>query len=80
MAEKAKKPIIKNAVKSSKVKIIRALFNAENIVSASKEANDLYSKSLFGEYIDKRIEYSYSEALYLVKKGKLNIYVGSMTK
>ena len=73
----SKKKVSKKAVKSAKNKMIRSLFNAENIVSASKEARDLYSKSLFGEYINKRVEYSYSEALYLVKKGKMNVYVGS---
>lgn len=78
MQRKAKKTAVKrNTGKSARDRKIRVLFNAENIVSASKEAKDLYSKSLFGEYIDKRIEYSYSEALYLHKKGKVEVYHGA---
>jgi len=79
VVKKIRKKPVKKTSKGGKsaVKKIRALFSGENIVSASKEARDLYSKSLFGEYIEKRIQYSYSEALYLHKKGKIEVYVRS---
>lgn len=54
---------------------VKAVFSGEEIVSSAKEARDLYSKSLFGEYIDKKINYSLSEALYLVDKKKIDVYV-----
>jgi tRNA-intron endonuclease len=61
-------------VKKPAKSIIRALFGSESVVSASKSAVDLYSQSLFGEYIDKRIHYSFVEALYLAEKGKIVVY------
>ncbi len=62
---------------SKKIKnrnLIKTVFSGDEIVSSSKEAKDLYSQSLFGEYIDSKIHYSFSEALYLVDRGKINVY------
>ncbi|MEM3113318.1 MAG: tRNA-intron lyase [Candidatus Pacearchaeota archaeon] len=56
-------------------KIIKASFSGDSIVSASKEALDLYGNSLFGEYKDKMVEYSFSEALYLAEKKKMEVYI-----
>ena len=58
-------------------KTVRAVFSGENISSSSKYARDLYSQSLFGEFSGKRIVYSFSEALYLVEKGKMEVYYSS---
>ena len=67
-----------NTKKSSKQKkIIRATFSGESIVSASQSAKDLYSNNLFGEYMNKRMHYSLVEALYLVEKGKMEVYFKS---
>ena len=55
-------------------KLIKAVFSGDEILSNSKEARDLYSQSLFGEYIDRKIHYSFSEALYLVDRGKIVVY------
>ena len=70
-----------NIKKSSKIskkfkdrKLIKAVFSGDEIVSGAKEARDLYSQSLFGEYIDNKIHYSFSEALYLVDRGKIVVY------
>lgn len=61
----------------SKDKKIRAVFSGENITSSSKLAKDIYSRSLFGEYLNKKIHYSFVEALYLAKKEKIEIYYNS---
>ena len=58
-------------------KLIKAIFSGDSIISSSKEARDLYGNRLFGEYVNKRIEYSLVEALYLVEKGKIEVYVKS---
>ena len=71
--KKLKKIKIK-PTKKTESKAIKAMFGSESIVSASKSAVDLYSQSLFGEYINKRIHYSFVEALYLVEKGKIEVY------
>ena len=64
----------KKTKKNSIKKKIRGIFSGDSVVSGSKEAKDLYSKSLFGEYIGKKMHYSLSEALYLVDKKKMDIY------
>ena len=63
------------AVKTSKSKkLIKGIFSGESVVSGSKEAKDLYGNSLFGEYINKKVHYSLSEALYLVDKKKMEVF------
>ena len=57
--------------------LIKGIFSGESIVSGSKEAKDLYSRSLFGEYFDKKINYSFSEALYLAEKKKMEVFRNS---
>jgi tRNA-intron endonuclease len=59
----------------TKKPLIKAIFSGENILSSSKEARDLYSQSLYGEYIDKKIHYSLVEALYLVDKMKIEVFI-----
>ena len=44
------------------------------ISSNSSEAHALYKKSHFGELAGEKIQYSLSEALYLVDNGKMDIY------
>lgn len=65
------KKTVSKKVKKSKIK---GMLSGESIVSNSKEAKDLYSKSLFGEYISGKIQYSLSEALYLVDKKKMEVF------
>ncbi len=55
-------------------KKIKAHFSGDSISSSSKEAKDIYGNKLFGEYVSKKIVYSFSEALYLVEKKKMDIY------
>ena len=60
--------------KSPNKSLIKGVLSGDSIVSGSKEARDLYSKSLFGEYGNKRVNYSLSEALYLVEKNKMEVH------
>lgn len=70
----------KKAKKAAEVKInrkerIKAIFSGEEVLSSAKEARDLYSQSYFGEYINGKIHYALVEALYLVDRGKLEVFV-----
>jgi tRNA-intron endonuclease len=58
-------------------KPFKAILKGNNIISDEKEAFDLYSKSRFGEIVNKKVNYSFSEALYLVDKNKI---IGYETK
>lgn len=46
------------------------------ISSNSQEAFQLYEKSRFGEKIGEKIQYTYSEAIYLTEEQKADIYFG----
>jgi tRNA-intron endonuclease, archaea type len=59
---------------SRKDKEIKAYFSGDSIVSSSKAARDLFSSNYFGEYVSKKIVYSLSEALYLLEKGKIEVF------
>ncbi|MBU2562708.1 MAG: tRNA-intron lyase [Nanoarchaeota archaeon] len=53
---------------------IQAYLTGEIISSNSSEARALYNKSCFGELIQGKIQYSLSEALFLIEKGKMEIF------
>jgi tRNA-intron endonuclease len=55
---------------------IPAYIIGENISSNSPEAFSLYKKSHFGEPVGEKIQYSLPEALFLVEKGKINVFYG----
>ncbi len=57
--------------------MIKSYFIGEKIVSTSSEAFSLYEKSLFGEKVGSKIEYSGFEAIYLAMRGKMEIYSGN---
>jgi len=63
-------------IKNSR-KLIKGIFSGDSIVSGSKEAKDLYGNSLFGEYSNKKVIYSLSEALYLVDRKKMKVFVNT---
>ncbi len=65
--EKAKKP---------KSKAFKAVFASERVFSNSQEAFTLYEQSRLGEPVEGKVYYSLVEALYLVERGKMNIYSG----
>ena len=74
---------MKEKVKSKKIEKMekskpggKAVLSGERVFSNSKEAFTLYEQSRFGEPIEGKIYYSIVEALYLVEKGRLNIYIG----
>ena len=56
---------------------IQAQIIGEIISSNSSEANALHQKSSFGEKIGEKIQYSLSEALFLVDKSKMEIFSGT---
>lgn len=53
---------------------ILAQLTGEFISTNSPEAQTLYKKSFFGEKVGEKIQYSLSEALYLVEKGKIEVH------
>jgi tRNA-intron endonuclease, archaea type len=67
----------KSDVLDSEIGKIKAVFSGDSIVSSSKSALDLYSSRLFGEYLGKKIQYSFVEALYLVEKSKIEVWGSS---
>lgn len=54
---------------------IQAHLTGESISSNSAEAHTLYKKSCFGEPVEGKIQYSLPEALFLVDKGKIEIFI-----
>lgn len=54
-------------------KLIKCTFSGEEVVSSSREALDLYSRSNFGEYLNKKVHYSLVESLYLLDKKKIEV-------
>ncbi|MFA5020369.1 MAG: tRNA-intron lyase [Candidatus Pacearchaeota archaeon] len=70
---KLKDKSCKSSKNHTKEKII-ARFSGDSVISSSKGARDLYSRSFFGEYIDGKIHYSFVEALYLIGKNKIEVY------
>ncbi len=56
------------------MKKIQAYITGEIISSNSTEAHSLYEKSCFGEPVGDKIQYAPSEAMFLVEKGKIEIF------
>src|SRR3989338_5177887 len=77
--KQAKKPLKtkERGKEKSRYKAFKAIFSGEEILSSAKEARDLYSQSNFGEYINGKIHYSLAEALYLIDRGKIEVYAKS---
>ncbi len=60
-----------------KTKAINGILTGERIIcEQSDEANELYNQSRFGEIIDKKLQLSLVEALYLIEKSKLIVLDG----
>jgi tRNA-intron endonuclease, archaea type len=55
---------------------IKAYLAGEIISSADSEAFSLFEKSRFGELNNEKIQYSLTEAIYLVEKEKMEIFSG----
>jgi tRNA-intron endonuclease, archaea type len=53
---------------------IKASILGNIITSNSAEAHSLFEKSCFGEPVGEKIQYSLSEALYLIEKEKIELY------
>jgi tRNA-intron endonuclease len=53
---------------------IHAHMMGASVFSNSQEAFSLYKKSHFGEPSGEKVQYSISEALFLVEKGKIEVY------
>lgn len=55
---------------------IQSYLLGKSIVSNDAEAFSLFKKSQFGEEFERKIQYTLTEALYLVEKGKLDVIQG----
>ena len=53
---------------------IKAYLIGETISTNESEAFSLYKKSAFGEPVGEKIQYTLSEAMFLLEKGKIEIY------
>jgi len=54
---------------------LKALFSREHVVSDDKRrSRQLYDQSRFGELVRGDFRYSLVESLYLLEKGKMNVY------
>jgi tRNA-intron endonuclease len=71
MNKKTKK---KTTKKTKKSRGFKAVLKGRTITSDTTEATTLYGKSRFGEIVNKKVNYSFIEALYLVDKGKMRVY------
>jgi len=56
------------------MKKIQAYLTGEIVSSNASEASFLHKKSSFGEKVGEKIQYSLSETLFLVEKGKMEIF------
>ena len=54
---------------------IKANFVGRVISTNSAEAHTLYKKSCFGELIGEKFQYSFPETLFLIEKGKIDVFV-----
>lgn len=72
---KSMKNLVKTRKKDSEKNTIKALFTGENVISNTKEAISLCSQSRFGELKQGKIIYSIVEALYLLEKRKMTLYL-----
>lgn len=75
-AKKEKAKIKAREEKKEKTGIFRAVLAGERVFCNASEAFTLYEQSRFGEPKEGKVYYSLAEALYLVEKGKLQIYKG----
>ncbi len=57
------------------MKKIQAQIIGRIISTNSSDAYTLHKKSSFGEPVEEKVQYSFSEALFLVEKGKMDILV-----
>jgi len=56
--------------------MIQVQFSGEKVYSNSSMAFSLFEKSRFGEKKSGRIEYGYVEVMFLVEKGKMEVFSG----
>jgi tRNA-intron endonuclease len=57
------------------MKKIRAYLSGRIINTNSAEAHSLYKKSCFGEPTEDKVQYSFTETLFLVEKGKIDVFI-----
>lgn len=73
---KAKKKSEQKENKKLKSKAFKAVVSGEKVFSNAQDAFMLYEQSRFGEPMEGKVYYSLAEALYLLEKGKLEVYSG----
>jgi len=72
MAKKIVKSKEKNKVNKRSTAFLGVL-TGERVESKASGAKNLYSQSRFGEIIQRKVYYSFVEALYLLERGKMSI-------
>jgi len=60
--------------KKEKIKAFKTILSGEHIVAKDKKALDLHGMSRFGEVKEKKVYYSFIEALYLLERKKITVY------
>lgn len=58
----------------AKIKVFKAVLSGEHVIANDKRALDLHGTSLFGELKEKKVYYSFIEALYLLERKKIAVY------
>ena len=64
----------KEKAKKVKLKAFKAVLAGEKVYSNASQAAQLYEQSRFGELQEGKVYYSLVESLYLLEKGKMQIY------
>lgn len=80
MAKKIRAKLSHNKSKNmakAKSNAFKAVLSGELVISGAIEAKNLYGQSRFGEIINNKVCYSLVEALYLIERNKMNVYLGT---
>lgn len=65
----------KKPAKKEKSGRIKATLSAERVTSNSSQAFQLHESSRLGEKVEGKIQYSFAEVLYLMNKGKMDVFL-----
>lgn len=75
LKEEAK--MIEEAVKPAEENVVATLSGERILAASTNQSRDLYDKSRYGEpFGERKFQYSLHEALYLVERGKMEVFDG----
>jgi tRNA-intron endonuclease, archaea type len=69
--------VAKKSPKSKSSAMARAIFSAGRVMSNSSSAFQMHESGRFGEKVEGKIQYSLTEAYYLMGKGRIAVFQGS---